>query len=353
MRALQLAGIKVPDEIIEQSISRAELMGPDKIPFHIHTPDFFGYMTRRDRFDAHLTNKATGAGAHFIDDCELKNLKFHSSAIHCLTNQGEYKAHFVVGADGVTTKVGRFAGLQKPMKADEVGIALEVTAPISDRMLKTNLDPSMIYLWFLDVPFGYFWVFPRKDSLSLGVGGMAGSLRRVPALLKGFIRLFQKRKGLPPLRLEKIRGHMLPVFALKKTGFTGDRILLTGDAAGFVDTFTGQGICYAIESGLIAGHILKKIFKDNLDFAQGAKEYEQLIQRRMGRELLYSGFLAQLNQAYRYGVFRVARHLRSTSKFIFDIATGNNSYDRIRRNPLKFLGKTVAFELLHRFSGRH
>jgi flavin-dependent dehydrogenase len=238
------------------------------------------------------------------------------------------------------------------MKADEVGIALEVNAPIPDRAWNTNLDPSMIYLWFLDIPYGYFWAFPRQQSLSLGIGGMASRLRNVPALLKGCIRLFQKRKRLSPLRLEKIRGHMLPVFTLRSKGFVGHRILLVGDAAGFVDTFTGQGICYAVESGIIAGHILSKTIKNHITVLQLASQYEQLIQRRFGRELLYSGNIAQLVHSHRYGAFRTARHLKSTTKFIFDIAAGNDSYDRIRRNPLRFLGKTFVNEFKARLSGK-
>ena len=352
MRALRLAGIEVPAMMIDRVISRAELMGPDKIPFHIHAPKPFGYITRRNRFDAYLTEQAIIAGADLIDCCELTNLEVHPNAIRCQTTQGEYKGVYVVGADGATTKVGRIAGLQNPMTANEVGIALEVNAPIPDHAWDEKLDPSMIYLWFLDIPYGYFWAFPRKHSLSLGVGGMASGLRRVPSLLKGCIRLFQKRMGLSPFSLEKFRGHMLPVFSLKSKGFTGHRILLVGDAAGFVDTFTGQGICYALESGLIAGHILCKTIKNHLSAVQLAAEYEQLIQRRFGRELQESGTIARLVHSHRYGAFRTARHLQSTTKFIYDIATGNDSYDRIRRSPLRFLTKTFVSELKSRISGR-
>jgi flavin-dependent dehydrogenase len=327
-------------------------MGPDKISFHIQTPKPFGYITNRDRFDAYLAEQAVGAGADFIDNCELSNLEIHPNVIRCLTTQGEYKGAYVVGADGATTKVGRIAGLQTPMKADEVGIALEVNAPIPNHAWETNVDPSMIYLWFLDIPYGYFWAFPRKHSLSFGVGGMASGLGNVPALLKGCIRLFQKRMGLSPLPLEKIRGHMLPAFPLRSKGFTGQRILLAGDAAGFVDTFTGQGICYAIESGIIAGYILRKTVKRQLTVLQLATQYEELIQRRFGRELLYGGHIALQVHSHRYAVFRTARHLQSTSKFVFDIASGNDNYDRIRRNPLRFLGKTIVNELKTRLSGR-
>jgi len=352
MDALHLAGIQVPTELIERVISRAELMGPDRIPFHINAPKPFGYITNRDQFDAYLAEQAVGAGADFIDGCELSNFEIHHNVIRCQTTQGEYEGIYLVGADGAATKVGRIAGLQPPMRADEVGIALEVNAPIPDHAWGTNVDPSMIYLWFLDIPYGYFWAFPREHSLSLGVGGMAGGLSRVPALLRGCIRLFQKRMGFSSLPLEKIRGHMLPVFPLRSKGFTGQRILLVGDAAGFVDTFTGQGICYAIESGIIAGHILAKTVKRHLTVLQLAKQYEHLIQRRFGKELLYGGYIAQLVHSNLYGAFRTIRHLQSTSRFVFDIASGKDSYDRMRRNPLRFLGKTIVNELKTRLSGR-
>ncbi|MFX0168089.1 MAG: geranylgeranyl reductase family protein [Candidatus Hodarchaeota archaeon] len=350
VKALRLAGIQVPRDLIERTIFRAELMGPDMIPFHIQTPRPFGYIVRRGRFDAHLVEQAKRAGTHFIDDCELTKFAIRSDSVTCLTTQGAFKGKLLVGADGAATKVGRLAGLQKPMKANEVGIALEVNAQVPENAWHAILDPSMIYLWFLDIPFGYFWAFPRKHSLSLGIGGMATGFDNVPALLRGFAQLFRKRLGLPPLVLEKIRGHMLPVFALKLTAFTGHRVLLVGDAAGFVDTFTGQGICYALESGIIAGHIIKKIVQVDQNQSIALAQYTQLVHRRFGRELLYSAQFAQLVHAHRYGAFRTTRHLRSISEFIFDLAAGNVSYDRMRRNPLMFLGRCVVRELRSRFS---
>ena len=352
MRALRHAGIKLPPELIERTITRAELMGPDKMFFHIETPEPYGYIVRRSRFDAYLAKQAMLAGARFIDQCGLKNLKLRSNGYRCQTSHGTFDAKYLIGADGANTTVGRLTGLQGPMQATEVGIALEANAVLPNHVWRTALDPSMIYLWFLGVPYGYFWAFPRKQGLSLGLGGMASGIRNGPALLKGFARLFKEQKGLPDFTIKKIRGHMLPVFTLKKTKFAGDRVLLTGDAAGFVDTFTGQGICYALESGLIAAYLLNKAIKGNLGSTAISCRYIELIQRRCGRELRYSGNIAQFAHAHRYGSFRTARHLRSTTKFIFDIASGKSSYDRIRRNPLSYLLRIFAYELQMRLSGR-
>ena len=81
IHTLHQAGIEVPDEIIERTISSAQLMGPDKIPFHIHAPEPFAFVTRRNRFDAHLAKEAVQAGAEFIDECELTNLSFRIIAL--------------------------------------------------------------------------------------------------------------------------------------------------------------------------------------------------------------------------------------------------------------------------------
>jgi len=352
MHALRHAGIQLPTELIERTITRAELMGPDKLFFHIETPKPYGYIVRRSRFDAYLAKQATLAGAQFIDQCAIKNLEVHSKGYRCQTSHGIFDTKYLVGADGANTTVGRLTGLQNPMGANEIGIALEVNVLLPNHVWRTTLDSSMIYLWFLDVPYGYFWAFPRKEGLSLGLGGMASGIRKGPALLKRFAGLFKEQKGLPDFNIGKIRGHMLPVFTLKKTKFAGNRVLLTGDAAGLVDTFTGQGICYALESGLIAASLLKKGIDGKLSSMAVSRRYLALIQRRCGRELFYSGFIAQFAHSHRYGSFRMARHLQSTTKFIFDIASGKTSYDRIRRNPLSYLLRLFIYELQTRLSGK-
>jgi flavin-dependent dehydrogenase len=203
----------------------------------------------------------------------------------------------------------------------------------------------------LNMPFGYFWAFPRKTSLSLGLGGMATEFRNMRNLLKGIAHLFTKRLGLPPFVLHGIRGYMLPLFKYQRP-ITSNRVLLTGDAARFVDTFTGQGICYALESGLLAAKAVINISKRNRDPNKVISQYLQLVQQRFGEELRCSYSIARFIHSHVHGFIQISRRLKSFSKVIFDLASGKTDYYRIIRNPLRFCASLFVNELQNQIHRR-
>ena len=233
------------------------------------------------------------------------------------------------------------------MNPDRVGVALEVEVPISRKLWNSVLDPSVVLFWFLNIPFGYFWVFPRKDSLSFGIGGVAKKLGNASKKLHGLVRIFANRHDLPPFSIPKIRGRML--LALEYPVLeTTNRILLVGDAAGLVDIFTGQGICYALESGFLAAKIAIKAVKNKRFTKQMLSEYTWLARRRFGEEIRVSWTVTNLVHRNLHGFFHVVRRLKCIRQVLFDIILGKTDYYRIRRNLLAFAKQLFVFELQHR-----
>ena len=104
-----------------------------------------------------------------------------------------------------------------------------------------------VQIKFLKGLHGYIWVFPRADHFSVGIcGRMQGmntaSLRRI---LHDSVAEF----GLT-LDGGKFYAHIIPsltVNALQRP-FSGDGWAMIGDAAGFVDAITGEGIYYSLRS---------------------------------------------------------------------------------------------------------
>lgn len=350
-RVLQSVGITLPLEITDQVISGIEFMGPDLKPFVARTAQPFAKTVKRYLFDDYLVRQATAAGARFIDNCPLVRLEIFADRVVCHTNQGEFSGRFLIGADGAASKVARITGLRNPEKSEEIGIGLEVDVPVSDQVWNTHLDPSVLVVWMLNIPFGYFWAFPRKMSLSLGLGGMAAGFRNMRNLLKGFSRMFTRRKGLPPFNLHNIRGHMLPLYKQQKP-ITSNRVLLTGDAAGFVDTFTGQGICYALESGLLAAQAIINVRRHIPDPKKVLDQYSQLVQQRFGEELRCSYSVARFIHSHIHGFLQTSRRLKCFSKVIFDLASGKTDYYQIIHNPLRFSASLFVYELQHRLHRR-
>ncbi|MFX1581098.1 MAG: NAD(P)/FAD-dependent oxidoreductase, partial [Promethearchaeota archaeon] len=165
LKALQFAGIHVPTSLTEQPIFGFQFMGPEMKPFEYRSRDLFAYTVKREIFDYYLAQQAVKAGADFTQNCTLANLEQHEGFVECHTDKGEFTGKLVIGADGATSRVGFLTNLRKPMKAHEIGIAVETEVQISKKIWNQTLDPSLLVLWLLNIPKGYFWVFPRKASL--------------------------------------------------------------------------------------------------------------------------------------------------------------------------------------------
>ncbi len=60
-----------------------------------------------------------------------------------------------------------------------------------------------------------------------------------------------------------------------------DRVLLAGDAAGFVDPFVGDGISLALRSGVMAADTLQGVFADGLSLDEACRKYRQEYERRL------------------------------------------------------------------------
>lgn len=343
-KVLRLAGIEFPEEQIEQKLTGLQFMGPDQRPFVLRSPKTLGYTMKRSQFDHYLVKQAINVGAKFVDSCTLHQLETHQNQVTVETEKGIFESHLLIGADGVTSTVGRLSGLRKPLNPDRVGVALEVDVPVSRKLWNNVLDPSVVLFWFLNIPFGYFWVFPRKDSLSLGIGGMAKKLGNASKKLHGLARIFANLHDLPPLSIPRIRGRML--LALKYPVLeTTNRILLVGDAAGLVDIFTGQGICYALESGFLAAKTAVKVVKNKCFTKQMLSEYTWLARGRFGEEIRASWTVTNLVHRNPHGFFQVLRRLKCIRQVLFDIILGKTDYYRIRRNLLAFALRMSLYEL--------
>lgn len=68
-------------------------------------------------------------------------------------------------------------------------------------------------------------------------------------------------------------------------------LLTIGDAAAFIDPFTGSGILLALESAKIAGNVITDGFTSNLSFSEIAREYQMQYSHAFDRRLRISSFV--------------------------------------------------------------
>jgi geranylgeranyl reductase family protein len=208
----------------------------------VPTPDSSLRMVMRAEFDTYLLNHAE---AEIWEGVAVKAVREENDSITVTTIGGErIAADYLIAADGANSILARSLGLRtrKVMAG-----AIEVEANVPDKVLERFAGNPMLI--FGDLQIGYLWIFPKSNHLSVG----AGALHPRPGELQSVLTRVMKRYGI--LIHDQQRGHPLPIYSHCEQVNTS-RSFLAGDAAGFVDPFTGEGIRFAIKSGRMAAEAI-------------------------------------------------------------------------------------------------
>jgi digeranylgeranylglycerophospholipid reductase len=209
-----------------------------------------------------------------------KNGKIHGVKARHFDEDLEIQADIVVGADGVESRVGKWAGIQTTLKPYDLETCLQYTL--------TNIDCDSPYCDFYlgkqVAPGGYAWVFPKgKDVANVGIGVLASlsTSGLAKKLLDKFIASHAELKHGEPIRV--LTGAD-PV--AKPIESVQDNLVLVGDASRQVDPITGGGLMTAIEGGKYAGEVIGKAVKNQQFDRRTLFEYEALWSKAYGKKLL-------------------------------------------------------------------
>ncbi|MDH3347430.1 MAG: NAD(P)/FAD-dependent oxidoreductase [Desulfobulbaceae bacterium] len=181
-----------------------------------------------------MARAAIDAGAEIIVDTRVT--KINSSSIEAVTGKNKNKITLfyknLVGADGSSSIVRNY--LKLPTKL--VGFGINYQIPGNYENMEWHLKNDIF-------SYGYGWIFPHSDTLSIGAYGPRGCLP--PKVFHNNLINWAADKGfdLTPHRTEAA----LVNFDFQ--GFQFNNIYLVGDAAGLASGLTGEGIYPAIISG--------------------------------------------------------------------------------------------------------
>ncbi len=312
-RALKLVPVDVT-EAIERECNVAELnLADSDLRFSVERNYPLVSMTMRRNFDYLLFCAAAQAGARTMDGCRVLDVLPHNGKMEVKTDRGSLLCRFVVGADGGQSIVARKGGWRDrlrliPLVEWEVSVKEELFDAFS-KSARFEFGP---------VPGGYAWIFPKKQHLSVGLGGFGPERFNLRARLGQFL----DTAGINTTERIEQHGHYLPVNL--REGFVKDRVILVGDAAGFVDPVTGEGITYALLSGQGAARALIKG-----DFESDAVEaaYASELAEDVLRELRWGRLLgALLYRSARVRTLLFRQYGRQLTEAFADIITGEKSY---------------------------
>lgn len=228
------------DEVIETISRRACFFHNDQLVNSVDDCHPI-HFTSRKRFDNFLLRLAQKKGATIFQGLEAVSVNKRENEV-VLRSGEKFKTNFIIGADGVTSTISRSV-LNKKIIKKNLAFGIEVEVPI--KAFGREIDAPEIYFGVIN--WGYGWVFPKKESITVGVGGLLGANHNIDDLFKNFLFRLTKSKRFDA----HIKGHYLPFGKyLKRPGY--GRTLLVGDAAGLVDPITGEGIALAMLSGKLA-----------------------------------------------------------------------------------------------------
>jgi digeranylgeranylglycerophospholipid reductase len=243
-----------------------------------------GYVVYRDIFDQELARGAVQKGAEImLNTCAVSLLK-KDGKIKGITARHfdeplEIEADVVVGADGVESRIGKWAGIQTTLKPYDLETCVQYTL--------TNIDWDSPYCDFYlgkhVAPGGYVWVFPKgKDVANVGIGILASLSEsgKAKKLLDKFIAARPELKKGEPLRL--ITGADPVAEPIQSVQ---DNLLLVGDAARQVDPITGGGLMHAIEAGKYAGKTIGDAVEKQQFDSHFLSEYETKWKNAFGKKL--------------------------------------------------------------------
>ena len=219
-------------------------------------PEKITYLTQRRYLDTFLAERAVEAGVVFRQREPVRGVERYSNHVVVRSNGHVHEGRTLVAADGANGPTAKLAGLDVKLLH---GIALEGNITPANGIPQEWEQTLGFDLGGL--PGGYGWLFPKADHVNIGLGGwryIGPSLRK---RLDELVRFY----GFDPSQLWGLKGHHLP---LRQNGspLVRGNVLLVGDAAGFIDPFTGEGIFAGIASGQAAArHIESFVSGDVAD----------------------------------------------------------------------------------------
>ena len=280
LKAAQNVGFDI-SPIVEQKINNVQLTFDSEDGVMLDTKEI-GVMVMRDSFDAFLIDKAKKAGAALKTEQKVKAIKREEELYLVETNNHIFKCKILVGADGANSTVARKLHLRKYR---EMGIGIEREVFVTKEQLLEQADCATFD--FGAVPYGYAWIFPKKDHLSIGVYSGDNKLKNLESYLERFV---ERQKVLRGSKIISNVWHPVPFGGLREN-LHAKNALLVGDAAGLVDPFFGEGIAFALKSGAIAAEKIDDFLSNK---TSSLNSYTETVIREISSDFKYARLIYKI-----------------------------------------------------------
>jgi geranylgeranyl reductase family protein len=333
---------------VGRTVIELDLYSPSSKRLHLQLDEPFAIYSRI-AFDCYLRDRARDAGAQVIPEKISARKTKRTDSGWRLKSDTEWCGAFLVGADGANSGIAKM--LAGPLPPSDMEVAFGYRSPLP----ANNAAPTVVA--FLPGWVGYAWAFPRPDHISFGIATTQDAFEYEPLddlLWQFMIGYYQQCAGekvkfwdVEEKNSNRTRIHehlratseryaaRIPGLAAKTWDHRkacGDDWALLGDAAGFADPVTGEGIYYALRSAeLFAAAYL----------SGAPSSYEKRWREDFGAELCRA---AQMRRRF-YGNFwgapftermiEFARGHRGVKRVLGDLVAGEQGYVDLKKKLVK------------------
>jgi geranylgeranyl reductase family protein len=331
------------DRIATHRVSRLYLEGPSGRGVELTSPVPAVVLVRRMEFDALLARLAVEAGADLVEDAWASQVEAGDEAVRVVTRDGRvFEAAYLVAADGVNGVAARRLGLSQGW--DESAVALDMMEEVPNERLRAVAPDTLWVSYGAAGTDGYGYVFPKRGYVNVGIGCLLEHFRRrVDAapyeMQQRFVSDLRRRDVLEGAssRTDFTPCH-IPVGGPISRTWRG-RALVAGDAGGFVNAYTAEGIYYAMVSGDLAARAILEdaALDDPRRGTTAGPRYEDAWRGEIGGELRDSVLIQRYlfkDAARIEGVVGGAARFREVADMIIAYAMGTTSYREARRRLL-------------------
>jgi digeranylgeranylglycerophospholipid reductase len=289
----------------------------------------------------HLINRVREAGAEVNTGTRLVDLTVLGSR----TSMRGYELKFrtldgrmsrtrtdlLIAADGVNSVVVNKTGVHQPFKPNELGQCVQYQLQIDGNLIEKRIgDMNEIYYGRDISPFGYAWIVPKDNIVTVGVGAL---LSMVKSNLKNYLDYLVKKHPVASGKLVggkilRFETALCPLSGLVSPTY-GDRLVVAGDAAGHCSSISGEGIHYSMVAGATAGRVCSEAVEAGDLSAGFLGKYEGAWRKSIGSDMKWGKWLQNiaLRRGFMSGAFGKDTMRRSRlSKRVADILSGVKPY---------------------------
>lgn len=219
-------------------------------------------LAMRNVFDKVLCEMAIDEGAEFFEKSLVRELLIKDRKVAGVkaTINGRTKSFecgLVIGADGTPSTVAAKLELYS-QRPKTMGTCFQYQMELPNELIEQRIGSNIeIYFGREWMPFGYTWIFPKDNIVTVGNGTWIDVVQERKANLKRRLDYFIKKH---PIASRKLEGAKVLYSQAHLIGFPGvlkDNVangcLIAGDASGTVSIATAEGIWYSMKSGEAAG----------------------------------------------------------------------------------------------------